>query len=645
MAYRYLLTAFLCLLLIFSAGEAVSGTVYGGEINIEPDELEAFLDGVIGGQIHEHRIPGAVISIVRGDELLLSKGYGFTDLEEQNRVSPDTSLFRPGSISKLITWTAVMQLVEEDKLDLDEDINTYLDFTIPGDEPITMRNIMTHTTGFEDVGEGLFLLSEEEMMSLGDYLQTYLPNRVFPAGEIMAYSNYATGLAGYIVEIISGQDFPEYAEEHIFQPLAMDSSTFRQPLPETMAEYLARAYKFSGGKYHRGDFEYIPNNAAGAMSTTADDMARFMLAHLQGGILEGKRVLQEETVREMHSRHFTHHPEIPGMALGFVEENINGEEVICHSGATNLFYSGMYLLPRHDLGLFVSYSGGTGMEMAKLFQNFMDRYFPAENNIAADMTLSEEAKTRAEAFMGEYHPTRSNFSSEESLLGIFQRTRVSLDEEGYLIINFMGDSYSFAEASPGLYQNRNYHGSQLLSKAAFIENDNNNTLLFTGGPTAFQKLSWYESTFLLGGVVLLMLVISLGTIFSRGKKFVVEKATGKSDKPCGDSETDLLSAVGQLLKLLIGIFVLAYLVGSVVIFTNIDPAYGVPNIMYNIISLPGNIIFILPYVIAGLTAAAVLFTVQSWQKKYWNLTARINYTFFTLVGIGFVLVLYYVNLI
>ena len=638
MKLKLILVLILPVLLSTWSGEQVLAE----EVNFETAELEAFMDGVIGGQINEHRIPGAVVSVVSDGEMVFSRGYGFSDLEGDMPVVPETTLFRPGSVSKLVTWTAVMQLAERGELDLDEDINSYLDFTIPGDEPITMRNIMTHTPGFEDVGEGLFVLAEDEMTSLEDYLRTYLPARVFPAGEIMAYSNYATGLAGYVVEKITGQDFADYVDEHIFQPLDMERSTFRQPLPDHMADDLAGAYKYSGGKYHRGEFEYMSNNAAGALSTTAEDMAAFMLAHLELGGFQDERILQEETASEMHGYHFTHHQDIEGMALGFARQNINGEEIIAHTGATTLFFSGMYLLPEHDTGLFVSYSGGTGLEMTRLFQSFMDRYFPEPEGPVTERPVSNESRTRTEALVGEYHSTRSSFTGEEKLLGIIQRTSVDINEEGYLMLSFRGDGYRMQEVEPGLYENIYSHGSMLVDRVAFIDNPEDRTLLATGGPGVYQRVEWYESTLLLIGLTGLMLLLSAGTIINRIRRFLVRKFLGEyMVEGAGKGE----ARVASLIMVLTSITVIVFVVGMIGVFTSIDPAYGVPDIMFNIISTPAYMLFYLPYLIAGLIAAAIIFALQSWWKKYWSLYRRISYSIYALTGAGFVWVLYYMNLL
>src|SRR5699024_10909955 len=116
--------------------------------------------------ISEENIPNAAVSVVHDGEVIFEKGYGYADIASETPVDPETSLFRIGSISKLMTWTAIMQLVEQGKLDLDTDINEYLDFEIPAyaDTPITLRHLLTHTPGFEDYASEIFVLEEENLL-------------------------------------------------------------------------------------------------------------------------------------------------------------------------------------------------------------------------------------------------------------------------------------------------------------------------------------------------------------------------------------------------------------------------------------------------------------------------------------------------
>jgi CubicO group peptidase (beta-lactamase class C family) len=341
-------------------------------------DLEAFLDGLVPHQLDREDIAGAVITIVKDSEVLVAKGYGYADVAKKAPVTMDT-LFRPGSISKLFTWTAVMQLVEQGKLDLDRDVNEYIDFPIPATfgKPITLRHLMTYTPGFEEAVKDLFVPDAGGLQPLKDYLVTHLPTQIFPPGTTPAYSNYGTALAGYIVERASGQPFEDYIEARILTPLGMTHSTFRQPLPASLQPQMSMGYARAseGAK----SYEFVGAFPAGSMAVSARDMVHFMLAHLQDGEWNGARILKPETARLMHSRQFDLHPDMNGMALGFYEESSHGHRIIGHGGDTVFFHSDLHLLADERLGVFMSYnSAGKGESNPReaLWQKFLDRYFP-----------------------------------------------------------------------------------------------------------------------------------------------------------------------------------------------------------------------------------------------------------------------------
>src|SRR5579863_3775796 len=179
-------------------------------------DVGAWLDGFMPYALRSADIAGAVVVVVKDDKVLVEKGYGYADVASRRPFDPDTSLVRPASISKLFTWTAVMQLVEAGKLDLDADVNRYLDFRIPPKDgkPVTLRELMTHTAGFEEMGKVLYAPDAAHLTPLAELVRTRLPKRIFPPGEVVAYSNYGAGLAGYIVQRVSGEPYESYIERH-----------------------------------------------------------------------------------------------------------------------------------------------------------------------------------------------------------------------------------------------------------------------------------------------------------------------------------------------------------------------------------------------------------------------------------------------
>jgi CubicO group peptidase (beta-lactamase class C family) len=271
-----------------------------GAHELTESDAQPWLDEMMGKAMQHQPIAGAVMVVVKDGNVLLAKGYGYADVAAKKPVDPAATLFRVGSISKLFTWTAVMQLVEQHKLDLDADINRYLDFSIPprDGKPITLRDLMTHTAGLEQVTKDLFVPDANSLISNEAWVKRWVPAQIHPVGEVPAYSNYGAALAGYIVQRVSGQPFDAYIEQHIFQPLDMQHASFRQPLPASLQADMALSYKSPHEPPH--PFELIPAAPAEALSISGSDMARFMIAHLQYGRAGEAQLLEQPTVQAMH---------------------------------------------------------------------------------------------------------------------------------------------------------------------------------------------------------------------------------------------------------------------------------------------------------------------------------------------------------
>jgi CubicO group peptidase (beta-lactamase class C family) len=234
---------------------------------------------------------GAVVVIVKDGSVLTQRGYGYADLAARRPMDPERTLLRAGSVSKLFTWTALMQLVERGKVALDADVNTYLDFQIPARDgkPITVRNLMTHTPGFEEQLKSALTYDPAAAQPFDALLKRWIPERIFAPGTMPAYSNYGAALAGYIVQRVSGMAFDDYMEAHVLGPLGMTSSTFRQPLPSGLQARMAKGYATASSPER--PFEIVGLAPGGALSAPATDVAKFMLAHLQRGRLGAGRML------------------------------------------------------------------------------------------------------------------------------------------------------------------------------------------------------------------------------------------------------------------------------------------------------------------------------------------------------------------
>lgn len=476
--------------------------------SLTESDVEAFLDGVMPLQLAREDIGGAVIAVVKDGKVLFAKGYGFSDVAKRTPVSPDATLFRPGSISKLFTWTAVMQLVEQGKLDLDEDVNQYLDFKIPDTypKPITLRNIMTHTSGFEETDKELFIADVKDLKPLNDYLKTHLPRRIFPPGVTPAYSNYATAMAGYMVQRVSGQAYDDYIESHILKPLGMAHTSFRQPLPDALKPLVSNGYSVASKPAK--PFEVVQAWPAGSSSVSANDMTRFMMAHLQDGEFEGVQILRPETARLMHSRQFENNPRLNGMALGFYEETRNGHRIIGHGGDTMYFHSDLHLMPDASLGFFISYnSAGKGeiSPRSAVWNRFLDRYFPYTAPAATFAANAEDARMVS----GDYISSRRSETTILSILTLLGEMKVSQNADGTIsgsaFKDLSGQPKHFREVAPLLF--REVNGQSLLG---FKRDDSGRLVMAIDFPfMVFQKASWYQ-----GGLFNMIILIGSLTIFA-----------------------------------------------------------------------------------------------------------------------------------
>jgi CubicO group peptidase (beta-lactamase class C family) len=429
------------------------------------EDVGAWLDGYLPYALAKGDIAGSVVAVVKDGQVLFEKGYGYADVASKKPVDPKLTLFRPGSVSKLFTWTAVMQQVEQGKLDLDTDVNKYLpaDFQIAprNGKPITLRNIMTHTAGFEEQIKNI-ITEDPSQPGYVELLKRWTPTRVFDAGTTPAYSNYATSVAGYIVERVSGESFYEYIDKHIFAPLDMTHSTFRQPLPKELVPLMATGYITASDAAKK--FEIVGPAPAGALSSPAEDMAHFMIAHLQNGEYHGSRILKEETAKLMHDSPLTLLPPLNRMELGFFETNINGREVIGHLGDTQDFHTSLHLFLKENTGFYVSFNSA-GKEGAAhplriaLFNDFADRYFPGPR---PETRVDEAtAKQHAQLMAGNWYASRGAFTTFMSAIGLIGQTKVAVGSKGELVLadakGLNGKPIKWVEIAPFVWQDADGH--------------------------------------------------------------------------------------------------------------------------------------------------------------------------------------------
>ena len=467
-----------CLILLLLISLAGTNALHAAELD-DVKDFEQWLDAFVVEYTNGYNAPIAII-VVKDSRIFFQKGYGFVDEEQTVSVNPEQTVFRAASVSKLITTTAVLKLVEQGKLDLNTDINTYLkDFQIQTkfQTPITVADLLMHTSGLE---ERIFgnVAPNGVSPSLKDVFGQKVPRRIRPAGEEIVYSNLGMALAGYIVEAVSGQKFEDFVEQEIFKPLEMNRSSFRQPYPANLVNSVVP----SGA-----DDVALLHYPAGSMVNSPADMGKFLLFQLNGGKVGETRILSEKTIEEMQRRHFAQNPQMPGVAYGFFEHFANGRRILFHTGASG-HQSLLSILPKEKVGFYIVLSatqGGKFQQFRKQFlQAFLDRYFPADNSPAH----ATEAKDY-EQISGTYRPHLLSPLTVEKLGNLAADTTVKDNGDGSISVDFppFGTAKrNLIEIAPNLF---------LSDEGTYIAFEKGK--MFMSGelndPLPFGKISWYET--------------------------------------------------------------------------------------------------------------------------------------------------------
>jgi hypothetical protein len=376
---------------------------------------------------------------------------------------------------------------------------------------------MTHTSGFEEVDKDMWLPDTTLLRPLGTYVKTHLPVQIFQPGTIPAYSNYGAALAAYIVQRLSGEPFEQYVERHIFRPLGMMHSTFRQPIPESLARLMSESYAVASASPR--PFEFIGPAPAGGLASSATDLARFMIVHLQNGQYGETAILKPSTAIEMHRRQFAMHPQADGMCLGFPEDTRNGRRSLRHPGGTLFFSSDLRLMLDANLGLFVSYNsfgrqGGGFWAADGLWGRFLDRYFPSE---LPRSTTPAHSATDVRIVSGHYLASRRSHTTitKTAYLLLLGEATVAAGKDGELlgggipIPDEAENPSRWQEIAPRVYRHVN---GQV--KLIFKEGSDGRLQMIVSSlpPIIFQRVPWYASAGFvkwIGAATLIILILTL----------------------------------------------------------------------------------------------------------------------------------------
>lgn len=590
----------------------------------DPLELELYLDEFIKVKMEEDHIPGLVFVMVKDGEIFLSKGYGYADVEKKIPVDPRETVFRAGSVSKLFTATAVMQLYEQGKLDLNRDFNDYLElFKLKENypEPVTAYNLLTHTAGFRGWAIGVYTRNESERKSLGEFLAHNMPPRSFPPSHVINYSNHGYYLAGHLVEAISGLSFDQYVDKYILCPLGMKKSSF--VMLDRLEPDRAQGYSYSNGDYRVVTREYtIPKpSPAGSLIATGEDMARFMIAHLQGGIYGDQRILNESTCCEMQKQQFVNDPRLPGIGYGFYEYEDYGQRALMHDGDVSGFSSRLFLLPEHDLGFFVCDNVGRSIFRMELTDYLMSRYFKKPESLQLKKTAKDN-KSFDKHMAGSYRSTRIGLDSFDKLSYTGAVWEVSEDT-----VN------SWIEIEPGLFQ---IPDSSI--RIAFRKDEKGNVKYLHMDaqqmPISYEKLAWYENYLrftLIWFSLFAICFLWIGVVRPIVKRIRARrKDTMKTSRP-----VRLAESLGAIISDIYLVFILGFTPAFMMNEEQIG--FGVPWVI--------KALLVLPILNLVLTAVFIILFIKSWKDKYWDFKRRLSYILMILLFIGVIFYLNYWNLL
>lgn len=345
------------------------------------EDLQQFMDEFFKKNMDKYSVPGAAIAVVKDSKEVFKKGYGYSDVKEKVVVDPDKTVFPAASVSKLFTATAIMQLQEEEKIDLNESIDKYIEpYKVINNykEPVTCRNLLTHSSGVDEASElNGGTKDEKSIKSQEYYFDNHTPRVVREPNTVSRYCNQGYNLLGYIVEKVSGISYEEYIKKNILEPLKMGNSLVRLKNSNT-----AKCYGLGGadGTYNESPLIYQYTSGSSGINATVKDMENFMIAHLNNGEFQGKRILNEKTSIMMKEKQFSNDSRLAGMGYGFIRSNRNGQEILKHEGALpSGSTTTLFLMPKEGLGIYIATNSLNPLPF-NFEEEFLDSFYPSKNN-------------------------------------------------------------------------------------------------------------------------------------------------------------------------------------------------------------------------------------------------------------------------
>jgi len=467
------------------------------------------------------------------------------------------------------------------------------------------------------------------------YCAGNIPARVNPPGKVSSYSNYGTTLAAVVVEDVTGTPFNEYVQSHIFSPLSMNRTSFKEDLPPELASSLTKGYVYTNSE-NLPIHDYVFNIApAGSISSTSPDMTKFMIAHLQNGTYGNATILSAGTTSQMHARAFANDPNSAGMCLGFYEMQYNGLRAIGHGGDTNTFHTLLVLLPEKNAGFFVSYNSPSGSSArSEFFTEFMDHYYPQEQKIVPKPDPS--ASAGLQKYAGTYEVNRHNFARFEKYRSPSSQLKITVTPNGTLQTVSGSEPTDYIEVSQGVFSRLDGTRSAGTGNLIFHSSADGSVdfLSIENQPFfVFDRVPWYATTGFVENVrTAAGILIATALLWPL---LIVFRRTHAIPEPAVPKYARVARCTAGIAALVLLAFVVV-LLPMVVSDTALTNSYlfdqEVPPILTALLTLP--------VIAAGLTLVTVVFAILAWKAQYWTLPHRVHYT---IIAIALLAMLWWVN--
>ncbi|HEX6062688.1 MAG TPA: serine hydrolase domain-containing protein [Longimicrobiales bacterium] len=465
-------------LALLTAGITSVQSAHAGQQAVDAQQLGRFVDSVMHAEMKNAKIPGAAFVFVRDGRVVYMKGYGQADVTRGTTVDPERTVWRIGSITKTVTATAVMQLVDQGKLALTDTVNQRLRSMKIRESfapPITVRHLLTHSAGFDEIRPGTQVTSQDAVLPLATFLEPML-RQYAPPGQFPVYTTYAPTVGGLLIEDVSRMSYASFLQKNLFGPLQMHRTNVGAP-PDRFLADVAVGYELVGDTLQPQPWEWYHTEPASSVNSTAADMARYMLAHLGQGQLDGKRILSTSSALAMQRSALRAHPLVPAVTLGFWEEYVGALHVVEHGGNMAGFSAQLTLIPSENAGFFIVHHFERSNMRDNVRWAVLTHLYPAARERLPVPAPRDDFATRAAPYVGRYIPMTSCHTCQPPRANYVMDVKVDGDA-----LSFGGNRW--IESEPGLFVQHKGTG-----RIAFIRNQKGDVAyLFAGSFWAFEKV-------------------------------------------------------------------------------------------------------------------------------------------------------------